>query len=420
MAKIEKFAANQLLFYSTSLAASYILMRAAADSLFLSRVGNDGLATVFVTSALATALIATTWHAVTHKYRLLYVTTIAGFICSIATLGTWVLLPYLDHSWWMLATIYVLTELKGCINTINIVAASNEVLGGHSNRSAWAKVGLGVPIAMVLAGLLVGVEASIVATQTWLLLSAIVDLIALIPIANIQHRTHALSKYRKTRKRLARRTVRSGRRHVRQYVHSGKFQNWIGTLIASKVIVLTIVAFYWKTTVNTFYQSDEAALARYFGLFYFVLGVATLVLQTWITRWLLENNRLGFAILLMPLAIFVCSIALLLNAGSIVLLVALTLARLFESWRRSVNDTTLNLLYTNIDRAKRRSAIVFNVAFLKPAAEVFASSFLILGSLWVAETIIWAAFVVWIVAGILLLNLVKKGKQYLAVAEIDA
>ena len=411
MAKIERFAANQLLLYSMSLAASYILMRAAADSLFLSRVGNDGLATVFVTSALATALIATTWHFVTRKYRLLYVTTIAGFVCSIATLGAWVFLPHLQQSWWMLAAIYVLAELKGCINTINIVAASNEVLGGHSNRSAWARVGLGVPIAMVLAGLLVGVEASFVTTKTWLLLSAIVDLISLIPIANIQRRTHALSKYRKTRKRLARRTGRSERRHAGLYVQSGKFQYWIGTLIASKVIVLTIIAFYWKTTVNTFYQSDEAALARYFGLFYLFLGVATLVLQTWITKWLLENNYLGIAVLFMPLAIFVCSIALLLNAGSILLLVAMTIARLFESWRRSVNDTTLNLLYTNIERGKRRSAIVFNVAFLKPAAEVFASSFLILGSLWVAETIIWGAFVAWIVAAVLLLNLIKQGKR---------
>ena len=59
--------ATTLFWYSLTLSASYTFLRAASDSLFLSRVGNDSLALVFVISGLATAAVSFAWYAVTRR-----------------------------------------------------------------------------------------------------------------------------------------------------------------------------------------------------------------------------------------------------------------------------------------------------------------------------------------------------------------
>lgn len=420
MSSSEFHAANRLMIYSMLLAASFTLTRTVGDSLFLARVGSVGLPGIFVASGCLTALIAGAWYALTRRMRLSISIRISGFIFSALTFAAWYALPMLHHSWWLLAAIYLLAEIKGCVNTINIVTSMNSVLGGRSSRAAWTRVGIGAPLAGMVIGVLIGLEASITDLRTWLLLSAILDTLSVFPLRSTALvvtdrvasaiKNSARGKEPTTGEATAK-LVSDGVRKLKSYTASRQFRFWIATLISTKVVVLTLVAFFWKVSVNDYFHADEPSLAEYFGYFYAVIGLLTLLVQLLVTGRLLKRRSFSIPILVMPVSLLMLTMAFVLVSGGLVMLATLTLARSMEVWRRSVHDTTLNLLYTRIPRSQRRSTIAFNTAAVKPLSEVGASLVLWLCSPVVQRSVLLMGTGVWLLATINLLRLISKTRS---------
>lgn len=412
MSNLEARSANRLMVYAILLAASYTLMRTVGDSLFLSRIGSDSLATVFLASGISTAVISSVWFVWTRRLSLSVSIRASGLAFAVLTFAAWAALPFLDHSWWLLAAIYLLTEIKGCVNAINIVSAMNEVLGGHSSRQSWARIGLGTPLAGVMIGALLGVEASFIDLSYWLLLSSMLDLLSVVPLANtakwIVPRTSDAGE------KSLQSTVSAVAKRLEIYVCSRQFRFWIGVLIAAKVVVLTLVSFFWKVSVNEYFSGNEQSLTRYFGVFYACIGLLTLLIQGFLTGYLISRQRsLHFPILLMPVVLMVLAVVALFSVGAFLTLTLVTVAKSLEIWRRSVHDTTLNLLYTNIERANRRTAIAVNSAAIKPLSEVGASLVLLLGTAVWYKSVVGLGLVVWMLSAIELLRLVTRRKKKL-------
>lgn len=407
----EAKAANRILLLALLLAASYTLMRTVGDSLFLSRIGTDSLAAVFVLSGITTATIASLWFALTRRFSLAISIRVSGLLFAAITIAAWFALPQLHHSWWLLAGIYLLTEIKGCVYAINIVTATNELLGGHSSRQAWARIGLGAPLAGIIFGSLIGMEASFVDLRSWLLFSALLDLLAIFPLANSASLKvpRPVSTVANPNSMAATMTRLSN--SVKNYACSRQFRFWIGCLIAAKVVVLTMVTFYWKATVNDYFGGDELALTRYFGIFYACVGLLTLLVQGFVTGRLITRRSLYVPILAMPVTLIILGALVLSSSAVLFLLIIVTMAKSLEIWRRSVHDTTLNLLYTKIERNKRRSAIAINSALVKPLAEVGASLVLLLGSVVWHQSFLMFGLGVWILATISLLRLVAQTQR---------
>ena len=411
MSRLEFRAANCLLIFAMILAASYTLMRTVGDSLFLSRIGNDSLAAVFVASGVATALMASLWFMLTRRLSLEVSIRVSGILFAMLTFAAWLALPALNHSWWLLAAIYLLAEIKGCVNAINIVTATNELLGGHSSRQAWARIGLGAPLAGIIFGSLIGLEASFVDLRTWLLVSAMLDLIAILPLANPSRIKVPRPSRAKNSSNSFAITIAKARRSLKVYACSRQFRFWIGCLIAAKVVVLTIITFFWKATVNDYFLGDEQSLTRYFGVFYACIGVLTLAVQGLVTGHLISQRSLYVPILVMPVTLSFLAVFLLAGSAALFTLVVVTMAKSLEIWRRSVHDTTLNLLYTHIARENRRTAIAINSAVVKPLAEVSASLVLLLGSTAWHKSFVVLGLGAWTLATIALLRLVSKTRR---------
>ena len=400
-----------LFFYSLVLASSYTLSRTVGDSLFLSRIGSESLAAIYVVSGVVTALVASIWFTVARKLSLELSFRISGLLFSAVTLMAGVLLPSFHHSTWLLAGIYLLADVKGCVNTINVVTAMNEILGGHSSRHAWARIGLGMPLAGILIGLLIGVEANWVSLRSWLFLSAVLDLIGVIPVwnsrklivPNILQFPRSLDAVASIAERFAHR--------ARVYASSTKFQFWIGCLIATKIAVLTMVSFEWKLSVQAVYVDDEESLTRFFGVFYAATGVITVLLQAFVAGWLLKRRNIGISMLVMPIALLAFNTLFVLGSGVLFLVVVSTLAKAMEVWRRSVHDTTLGYLYTKIKREKRRRIITINSALVKPLAEVSVSLILLFGSGIVHRFTLVVSTAVWLVSTFALLRLIRKTQR---------
>lgn len=404
----ERNAVWRLFLYSLILAASYTLARTVGDSLFLARMGGENLALIYVISGITTAVAALIWFTLTRKLSLELSLRVSGIFFAIISFVACLLLPHFHHSLWLLAGIYLLADVKGCVNAINVVTAMNDIMGGHSSREAWARIGLGMPLAGILIGLLIGVEANLVSLRTWLLLSAVLDLLGVIPVwhagkLKIPRGVEPLRSFDAVAS-MAERFAHK----VRTYASSRQFQFWIGCLIATKVAVLTMVSFEWKLSVNAVYGEDEESLTRYFGVFYAATGVITVLLQAFVASWLLKRRNIGFSILVMPVSLLFFNTLFALGSGVLFLAIVTTFARVMEVWRRSVHDTTLGYLYTKIKREKRRRAIAINSGLIKPLAEVSVALTLLFGSGMTHRITLLAMTGLWLLSTFSLIRLITK------------
>lgn len=406
--------------YSLLLAASYTLTRSVGDALFLSRVGNEGLALVFAASGLTTAAFASAWYMLTRRLPLLITARLTSLLFFVLTLAAWIALPLAQQSWGLLAGIYLLAEVKGSVNTINIVSTISGVLGGRASRRSWATVGLGAPLAGILVGSLLGLEANAIGLRTWLLLSAVLDAISLLPLgrnsdmfadrATVSSDTMVKSGSSSPHEPFARH-VKSVTRRFKFYANWKQFRFWIAVLISTKVVALTLVTYFWKFSVNEYLGSNETALASYFGWFYALVGLLSLFTQLVITRRLLSHHRLAVPLLVMPVSLAILGLLSLAGTSLLFLVSIFSFAKSMEVWRRSVHDTTLNLLYTRIERSKRRGSIAFNSAVVKPLSEVGASLVLWLGGLMLQQSVMMTSVALWLLSTFALLRLVARTRR---------
>lgn len=398
---------GRLFAYSLTVASSYVVARTVGDSLFLSRVGNDQLGLVFVLAGCFTAVAAGGWYFATRHLSISKTMQASGLTFAVLSLSAWALLPKYHHSFWLMAAIYLLAEVKGCINAINIISGLNTKLGREASKSAWAQIGLAAPIAAVVAGGAFAVESNQLSFRTWLLVAVALDLISFV-IGFLVGKTQKIENKR-TQTNVSSAGRRGQAKSLKVYVCSNKFRFWIGVLIAAKVIALTIVSFEWKTSVNTFFEGDPENLLRYFGIYYVAVGATTIALQIFVTKTLLVRRNLSLPILLMPIVLMGVAISVFVGTG-IVVVVGATLGKSLEVWRRSVHDTTLNRLYTRIRRENRRLTISLNSGLVKPMSEVMASSVIFLGAAVIYRSFFVAALFVWIIAAVRLIRLVKSPK----------
>ena len=404
---------HRLFFYSMFLSGSYTVLRSAGDSLFLSRLGNNSLAFVFVASGILTAMISTCWYLLTRRLSVKTVLTTSGFFFATMTAACWIAIPRMHHSQALLASIYLLTEVKGCINVINVVTAANEYLGRSSRSRSWTRIGMGAPLACLLAGALIGVEANLIDLRTWILLSAILDIVALMPIARMPVRSAVRRNRAQLHQKLLWPALQPGEAVDRfsRYARSRPFRFWLAIMIGSKIVVLTVVTYLWKVSVNEHYEGQENSLARYFGTYYAIVGVLTLVIQGFLTNRLLARGSLRIPLLTMPVSFVVFGTILVAASSTLLVFVTVTVARSFESWRRSVHDTTLSLIYTQLPRRERRGAISANVATLKPLAEVSAGLALLFGAPAIQRPIVLSAALLWLLATTILLQNMPPTRQ---------
>jgi len=396
----------RLFLYSLTVATSYIIARTVGDSLFLSRVGNEQLAFVFVVAGCTTSIVAGCWFWLTRKISIARMIQLSGLVFAALSLSAWSLLPVFHHSFWLMAGIYLLAEIRGCVNAINVVSALNSKLGREASKTSWSFVGLAAPIAALLMGSLLAYESAEISLRTWLLVGCLLDFASFVVGCSLE-RSKGLKKVSESALPLRIDEKPTSRK---KYVCSDQFRFWIAILISAKVIVLTFISFEWKTNVNNFFEGDPERLVQFFGFYYGIVGLATVASQYMLTNRLLAQRNLKLPILLMPIALLLFGLSLTIGVGLLAGLVIATMGKSLEVWRRSVHDTTLNTLYTKIHRHQRRSAIAFNNALVKPLSEVSAASLIFLGAATIYRPMMLIVIVVWIVAGVRLIRLVVPKK----------
>ncbi len=402
----------RLFFYCLMTGASYTLSKTAADSLFLSRVGSGSLPSALLFAGVTTAILASLWLFLFQRFKIEKFLGATCLVTSILFLIVWWMLPSYHHSFNFLSLVYIMAEVKGCLYAINVVSSMNEMMGSNSSRTSWAVVLLGFPISSILIGVLVGVESVALGASTWLLVAGIIDFLAGISTIGIsKHTLPSTSARRDFSEQIAQATL-----PLASYAIKTSFANWFSILVAAKVVVLTIIAFKWRVSVSDFFEANEAFMATFFGYFYAASGIATLFIQFAVTGRLLSKKRVIVPILVLPAALLLLNLLFVVGVGVTFLFVVSTISKSMDVWRRSADSTAVHLLYTNIERKRRRGLIGRNHALVKPLAEIAASVILLPAMLVLENTVLILATLMWLYATMKLIGVVviigkKKKKQ---------
>ena len=384
--------AAMALLYVFFAASACVVGRTVADTLFLSRVGSDQLASMYLVSALvvgATAMVYGRLARGVSLRRLVAVTHLSLAAGALILRGF--LLYFQGVS--VIGPIYLLSEIQGAMSAILFATVLNETFGGASTRGVFGVAGIGSTLAGIVFGAVLVAEVDDLHVANLLYAIAILQILALVWFATLP-RGRATARTDQP-PRIGRRsrltplpvgvaegaaagddgTSRGGGSDARpaEEFESGAYRGWLVALALVQFLAIMLVGYQWKIAVNDTYHLSEDAMAAYFGGYYAIANSVTLVLQVAFAGRLLKRRDPLSALWMFPVALLMSAGAILFASAGRVVLWAGTLSKGSEVLRRSFGDPATQLLYHPLPQAMRRRVIAMIGGGVKPVAEAFGA-----------------------------------------------
>ena len=363
--------------------AAYVMMRAVAVSLFLSRVGPDHLPMAFAASAAGVVIVSL----VSKALARLLSTRGRATLSWIGLAGASVLLQFgcanYPESWLVVTLLYVLADIRGSLGTIYLATLSSEQFVDSKTKRPFTIVASGAPMAGIVVGLALGLEASTFGVLPVLIAVAAVDLFAAV--------TAYLSPMREEIEQPANEPpTQPSQAHLR-------LRQGVAAIFALQILVLTLITYQWEVAASSYFGNNETGMVAYFAYFFAVSDLLIVVFQWTAAGPLLDRFGLRFALCGFPVLILLVGVVALGVDSSAALLIVYTLAKGMCVFRRSVHDPAFMAVYSALNPLIRSGAIVLNKGIIKPVAEAVAIGLLLLAGAMFSEfrvTGIWLALVV--------------------------
>jgi hypothetical protein len=374
--------------------AAYVLTRALGVSLLMARVGSEALPLALTASAIAVVAISVltrsaVWYA-SHRLCLAVTWLLLGLVSLLLSLK----IETMPFSMIVVTTIFVLAEVRGCLNTIYATTMANDFFAKSSSTKPFVVVLAGAPIAGIIAGFCLSYEASIVSATTWLAIIAVLDAM-----------TMMLSFFLPRWSRKEEKTLRALKASVKRNRHLYRYGYGLAALVALKVIVLTLLGYQWNVVANDYLLSEEKMI-RYFAAFYAINDGLILLIQIFVSGKLLDRFGIGVPLTLYPACLAVMGVAALASNSLGMLMFVFTLGSGLNVLRRSLHDPGLAAAYSILDPKVRSDTIVLVTGMIKPFAEFVAALGLLLYAeslnasaltwVWVGLLVPWFYFASWV------------------------
>lgn len=357
-----------LFLYAFGTAAAYVVSRSVADGIFLSRVGPQYLPLMYVLAAVVVVAASMLYSRLAKWWRLESILRVwlLGLAGSALVLPS--LLERFDHSLLLLASLYILAELRGGLGTITFGTMMNEMFARGDGRRVYGFIGVGATLAGVLFGALVGYEATQFGVTNLLYLVAGLEIATLLPVQWLR------GEFQASRRR-ALTESQASRQSTLLQVAALPYIRMIAALVFLKVLVNFLVEYQWKVAATGAFAGSadsEAVLTSFFGSFYCAVYLLTGLLQLFVTGPLLRRLDLMVALSVFPGSLIGALTAVWATAASGGLLVMLTAAKGCEVFKRSVQDPAMQVLFAPLEKTQRRQGIAFVNGMVKPSAEALA------------------------------------------------
>jgi ATP/ADP translocase len=364
-------------------ASACVVGRTAADTLFLSRVGPDQLAWMYLVSALVVAVAAALFARLARGVTLRSLIAVTHIVLAAASyVFRWVLTDY-HHHLYIIAPIYLLSEVQGAMAAILFATVLNELFRGSDAQGVFGIAGVGSTLAGIVFGGLMALESDDVPVANLLYVMAVLHAAALLGVAAFRPARDADATSAAPDREVLPTPVDAevnaalaadfDSRPEEEAAVPPRYQRWLVGLAIVQFPAITLVSFQWKIAVHDAFHYSEDAMAAYFGGYYAVVNVITMMLQITLAGRLLKRFGLLPALLSFPLALGLAAGAMLTASSEKVLLWAATLSKGAESLRRSFSDPAFQLLYGPLPWADRRQLIAAIGGGVKPLVEALAA-----------------------------------------------
>ena len=349
-------------------------MRAVALSLFLARIGPDALPVAFAASAFTAIGVSFLTKRALRYLPPNYCAAASWLLLAGATVALEYLTGAYHHSLIVIGLLYVLVEVRGSLNTIHVVTLTNDAFANSDSKRPFAIVASGAPVAGIIVGLILGIEASVLNMLAALILIAGIDVVTCIVVlfCGTPSQDEIVNANHTEREEVE--------EPEEQETKDRNLQNYrfnISALVALKIAVLTLIGFQWEVAVANYYGNDETRLVAYFALFYAISDILIFLLQWIASGKLLDRFGIGVGLKGFPIALVFIGIAAVFSQSIPAMMIVFTIAKGFNVMRRAIHDPSLAVAYSTLDPTIRRETIVIVKGMIKPFAEAASASLLL-------------------------------------------
>jgi AAA family ATP:ADP antiporter len=361
--------------------SSFVVSKAARDALFLERYSAIQLPIVDIAIALLVGVVVAVYIRIGRRVSLPMLQAGSVLLLAATSLLFWWLSLRVSPTW-LFPVIYVWVGMFGVLAPAQVWTLANYVFTTRAAKRVFGLVGSGAIAGWIVGGLFTeraarefGTENMLVGVAIALALSA--GLIALI--------------WRERPEGIDEPELEAGREgslwESLELVWSSRYLRAIAAVILVSSFATTIAGWQFKALAKAHIPETDR-LTAFFGLFNFVAGLASLVLQLVLTSRLLRKFGIGFGLFIVPCMLAAGTVGVLITGG---LAAAVLLKASDQVLRYSIDKATVELLYLPV-----------------PAAQTFqAKSFI--------DTVVWrtgdglAGVLVLLVAGAIGLSAVQVG-----------
>ena len=346
--------------YVAVVAASFLLARPIRNALFLKQYGAYGLVYVYAAVPLVLSLFVPIYARVAARFgsRTVAVATLVFFSSNVVVF--WYAFRFHADAiavrgslaWYLPGALYVWVNCFGAIAPVQAWSFANLLFDTRQARRLFGLIAVGASLGAIGAGLLarvlvrpIGGAVNLLLVLAGLILTAAV----IVALAHMQLQISGSARRTKPPKHPLADSLRriAGLQYLR--------------LMAALVFVAAVTTQWITFQLNLVASqrfTDADALVRFFGIFNFVLGTVSFVLQLALVGPALRRFGLGATILVLPIALATGSVMMVL--WPFVLWTVLLTSSLDQGLRFSLDKATYELLYLPLapgQRAQIKAAI---------------------------------------------------------------
>lgn len=371
--------------------STFITGRIQRDSLFLSAFDKEDLAWMYISVAVMVPVPALLFSRVADRFRrdrLL----IWSLLATVVVMGVMRLL-LLTGERVVYVLLYNFVEVYGTFLILQFWTFAGDLFSSREAKRLFPIVSAGSVVAGILCGFAVSGVVKLIGTENLLFLQMALLVGAAWIIRAVGHRERARLRDvvvleavgRQVRDKVqidaARAKTRIGVSQQASSVFTSKHLKIVAGMTIATFITVPLVDYQFKVLVKEHFTNggvvDTDAVSSFMGLFSAMTGVIAAVMQLAFTGRILERFGVVAALLLLPVTLLGGLFAGLLSLASAFVCAVFTKGS-ENSFRYSITDATMQVLYTPVPSQARGRAKTFIDGVLKPIAGGLAGAAMVL------------------------------------------
>lgn len=375
---------------------SSILGASARDTFFLTQFDKSLLPLMFALVAGLMVLVISIYNKITAKLDLVKTIILSSIFFCIT-----LFVIRLNLKGFVIPLFYAWTDVIISITIFQFWLLAGEIFNARQAKRLFSFIGIGGSIAGISAGYLMRPFVLQFGAENLLIPNII--LIALMAIFASFLNPYRAKKENDVKEKIKKETSKN---ILDPYLKS------ILVMVCAAAICSRIIEYQFKITAATTYSSS-AQLASFFGEYYMYLNGTTLIMQLFLTGFILQRFGILGGLIIMPLGLVVGSMSFLALAN----LSSIFIARLFDqAFKFSIQSASNEMLWTTIPKNKARRAKPIIDSSIKSIAEgiIGLIIYAIIATNFLKDTQIYLlSFPVIIVIILWLLNNLRIKKNYI-------